>query len=219
MTKPPSKKQGKGRRSHLSDEDEHLWAHTTSSLTPLEKKRLRVHPAVPETFERDARHDALEARIFAADHAEGSNEPPKVEAPLPMAQAYVPPLNTFDKKAARKLRQGHFEIEARIDLHGMRQQEAHTALRRFLFSCHGRALRWVLVITGKGTAQRRRDDDMSYGYGYGEERGVLKRNVPMWLGEPELRAIVVSYTSAAIQHGGEGALYVQLRNPERLAKR
>ena len=32
----------------------------------------------------------------------------------------------------------------------------------------------------------------------------------------ELRAIVVSFTSAAISHGGEGALYVQLRNPEKV---
>jgi DNA-nicking Smr family endonuclease len=37
----------------------------------------------------------------------------------------------------------------------------------------------------------------------------------MWLGEPELRAIVVSFATAAIPHGGEGALYIQLRKPDR----
>jgi len=120
-------------------------------------------------------------------------------------------LNTFDRKAARKLRQGQIEIEARIDLHGMRQHEAHAALRRFLMSCFGRGLRWVLVITGKGAPQRARDPE---GFGV-SERGVLRKNVPMWLSEPELRAVVVSFTTAAIPHGGEGALYVQLRNPDR----
>ena len=55
----------------------------------------------------------------------------------------------------------------------------------------------------------------SFGAG-ANERGVLKRNVPMWLAEPELRAIVVSFATAAIPHGGEGALYIQLRKPERL---
>ena len=49
------------------------------------------------------------------------------------------------------------------------------------------------------------------------ERGVLRRNVPRWLAEPELAAIVVGFTTAAIRHGGEGALYVQLRRRERAA--
>jgi DNA-nicking Smr family endonuclease len=44
---------------------------------------------------------------------------------------------------------------------------------------------------------------------------VLRKNVPLWLAEPELRAIVVSFTTAAVPHGGEGALYIQLRNPGR----
>jgi DNA-nicking Smr family endonuclease len=44
---------------------------------------------------------------------------------------------------------------------------------------------------------------------------VLKSNVPRWLAEPELRAIVTSYTTAAQNHGGDGALYVQLRSPHR----
>jgi DNA-nicking Smr family endonuclease len=43
------------------------------------------------------------------------------------------------------------------------------------------------------------------------ERGVLRRNVPRWLAEPDLRSIVVCYTAAAASHGGEGALYIQLR--------
>ena len=44
---------------------------------------------------------------------------------------------------------------------------------------------------------------------------MLRRNVPRWLAEPDLRAIVVSYTTAAIHHGGEGALYLQLRSRHR----
>jgi DNA-nicking Smr family endonuclease len=123
----------------------------------------------------------------------------------------VPDLAAFDRKAARRLRQGQIEIEARIDLHGLRQHEAHGALRRFLLSCFARGFRWVLVITGKGGPQRPRDDD---GWS-APERGVLRKSVPQWLAEPELRSVVVSFTPAAIPHGGEGALYVQLRNPDR----
>jgi DNA-nicking Smr family endonuclease len=37
----------------------------------------------------------------------------------------------------------------------------------------------------------------------------------MWLEEADLRAVVVSFTAAAPAHGGDGALYVHLRKPER----
>ncbi len=97
----------------------------------------------------------------------------------------------------------------------MRQSEAHPALRRFLLKAHADGRRWVLVITGKGAPRGRSEEPEDAGYGREEERGVLRRNVPRWLAEPELRAIVVGFTAAAIRHGGEGALYVQLRRRER----
>ncbi len=59
----------------------------------------------------------------------------------------------------------------------------------------------MLVITGKGA----RGGDDSGG------RGVLKRMVPLWLRLPEFRDLVLGFESAAIGHGGEGALYVSLR--------
>jgi DNA-nicking Smr family endonuclease len=69
----------------------------------------------------------------------------------------------------------------------------------------------VLVITGKGTrAEMERMRDFTV-----EERGVLRRLVPLWLGEPELRGMVISYTTAGPRHGGDGALYVRLRKLNR----
>jgi DNA-nicking Smr family endonuclease len=61
-------------------------------------------------------------------------------------------------------------------------------------------LRTVLVITGKGHV----------GDGAGE-RGVLKRQVPLWLRLPEFRALVSAFEQAHGGHGGEGALYLRLR--------
>ncbi|MGE0023911.1 MAG: Smr/MutS family protein [Hyphomicrobium sp.] len=196
-------------RRHLTKEDEALWEHTASSLKPLRAKKSRHHPSVEEAedappFAPNAKPEKREEKKPAAARQAS------VPAPQAKASLTAPGLASFDRKAARKLRQGQFEIEARIDLHGMRQHEAHKALRRFLLSCFSRGLKWVLVITGKG-APRIRDEDGIMG----AERGVLRRNVPLWLAEPELRAVVVSYTAAAIPHGGEGALYIQLRNPDR----
>jgi len=198
-------------RRHLSKEDEALWEHTASSLKPLRAKKGRHHPGVDDA--QGGLPFAPKAKPEKQQEKKSAERPASASAPRPAPSAGVkaaPDLASFDRKAARRLRQGQIEIEARIDLHGMRQHEAHKALRRFLLSCFSRGLKWVLVITGKG-APRVRDEDGIMG----GERGVLRRNVPMWLAEPELRAVVVSHTTAAIPHGGEGALYIQLRNPDR----
>ncbi len=68
----------------------------------------------------------------------------------------------------------------------------------------------MLVITGKGMAGSR-SRDMPFDMSAPRDRGVLKRNVPRWLEEPDLRGLIISYTTASIAHGGEGALYVHLR--------
>ena len=41
----------------------------------------------------------------------------------------LPPLSDLDRRKARKIGTGKVEIDGRIDLHGMRQAEAHAALR------------------------------------------------------------------------------------------
>lgn len=137
------------------------------------------------------------------------SSPPAVPHPK-VNQPSARPIADFDRRKVRKIRSGQVDIEARIDLHGMRQDEAHTALRAFLIRCLGKGQRWVLVITGKGKASDR-DADAPFDMTVQRDRGVLKRNVPRWLAEPDLRPLVVSYTTAAIHHGGEGAIYVHLR--------
>ena len=84
----------------------------------------------------------------------------------------------------------------------MTQAQAHLALARFLTQAQADGAKMVLVITGKG-ARGDRDPHA--------ERGVLKRLVPQWLGQPELRALVGGFEPAGVGHGGEGALYVRLR--------
>ncbi|MFN3938930.1 MAG: Smr/MutS family protein, partial [Gemmobacter sp.] len=96
-----------------------------------------------------------------------------------------------------RVARGKQAIDARLDLHGLTQDEAHGTLLRFLRSASARDARLVLVITGKGN----RDGS----------RGVLRRQVPQWLGLPEFRALVVGFEDAHIGHGGEGALYVRVR--------
>ena len=111
-----------------------------------------------------------------------------------------PALAPLDRRTKQKLSRGRETIDARLDLHGMRQDEAHGALSHFLRRCQADGAKFVIVVTGKGVRG-----------GEGSERGVLKREVPRWLQMPEFRDAVVSFEVAAINHGGEGALYVRIR--------
>lgn len=216
---PPEKvRAGKSSRKagHLSETDHLLWKHTASSLMPLKRSKGRVHaaledqpPVVEPNFAKTAKPDgAARPKVLGQTQvAAPAVKPPSTSAPFRKS----PPLADFDQSRARKLRTGRVEIDARIDLHGLRQSEAHVALRGFLHSSHNKGHRVVLVITGKGAqGQTGSSDHWTESMGR-SERGILRRNVPMWLSEPELRAIVVSFTTAAIRHGGEGALYVHLR--------
>jgi DNA-nicking Smr family endonuclease len=220
--KKPGKTPG-GRKRHLTEDDEALWSHTARTLEPLKKAKSRVHTAT-EALELALKADM--ASMAERQPGDGAKSLPARKSHIepihrpdraPPVLAKAPPLNDFDKRKARKLGSGQIDIDARIDLHGMRQSEAHTALRRFLFSAYSQGHRWVLVITGKGARQNRDRDDEAWNFAP-VEPGVLKRNVPGWLGEPELRAIVVSFKTAAARHGGEGALYVHLRNSERASR-
>ncbi|MFT3732614.1 MAG: Smr/MutS family protein [Hyphomicrobium sp.] len=201
-----AKKGGSGR-----DDDHEVWEYAAATVEPLKRAKGRFHPA----------SDAVKSAPSKPKVAGGAEPPtvkhraaaaaPPISAAKP-ARATAPDLAGFDRNSARKIRGGRLEIEARVDLHGMRQHEAHAALKRFLLSCQSRGLRYVLIITGKGKAIGLQASHIGEA---DRERGILKRNVPRWLEEPDLRAVVVSFTTAAIQHGGEGAIYVHLRSKNR----
>jgi DNA-nicking Smr family endonuclease len=106
-----------------------------------------------------------------------------------------------DRRSAERLRRGRLPVEARLDLHGHTQDQAHAALDHFLGEAQARGLRCVLVITGKGTTT-----GAAVGAG-----GVLRGQVPRWLNEPGNRARVLAFDYAQPKHGGLGALYVLMR--------
>jgi DNA-nicking Smr family endonuclease len=206
------KPSGKGGRRHLDDDEAADWDHTAKTIEPLKRAKSRVR-AAREAFTDEEPPRRVEEAASAPARGRAKTVAPigPAAAPIvPVRKKAVPPIADFDRKTAKRLRSGRVEIEGRLDLHGMRQDEAHHALRAFLIRAHGRGLRWVLIITGKGNFSGRANDT-------GEDvipvrdRGVLKRNVPRWLEEPDLRALVVSFTEAAAAHGGDGALYVHLR--------
>jgi DNA-nicking Smr family endonuclease len=107
-----------------------------------------------------------------------------------------------ERKTLQALRRGTRPVDGIIDLHGLRQAEAHGALLRFLHRSQASGHGLVLVVTGKGGAASG---------GLFDERGVLRRMVPHWLRLPDLRSLVLGFEEASPHHGGSGALYVRLR--------
>jgi len=119
-----------------------------------------------------------------------------------------------DRRTAERLRRGQMPIEARLDLHGMTQHQAHGALALFVRQCHAAGKRCILVITGKGAAGRRHRIEGHLSGSMMQDReppGVLKRKLPMWLKEPDLKPLVLSTSQATPEHGGSGAVYILLK--------
>jgi DNA-nicking Smr family endonuclease len=116
-------------------------------------------------------------------------------------------IDGVDKRTAERFRRGRMGIDARLDLHGHTQADAHRALHAFIRAAHGRGDRCVLVITGKGAPREREE----LGFMPDRDSGVLRRNVPRWLAETPVRGLVLGVENARTQHGGGGAYYVLLR--------
>ncbi len=192
------------RRSRtLNEEEAALWEYAmrgTKSLRPRAKLEGPEHGADDELSPQPVEKPS--AVNMAAQTAAPRNVKPKPAAP---------DIATLDRRQTRLISNGRATIDARLDLHGMRQHEAHAALKSFLYSAQARGARVVLVITGKGG--RRKTQEREFFPYSDEEPGVLKRLTPRWLQDPELRHIVVSFGASGIQHGGDGALYVRLRKP------
>jgi DNA-nicking Smr family endonuclease len=94
-----------------------------------------------------------------------------------------------------RLRRGHWAIQAEVDLHGLRRDEARERLAGFVRDAERRGARCLRVVHGKGLGSPGREP-------------VLKSRVQRWLGQ---HASVIAFTQASGPQGGAGALIVLLR--------
>lgn len=119
----------------------------------------------------------------------------------------------IDGSTADRLRRGLIEPQARLDLHGLTERDAHRALVTFLRQAKSRKLRLVLIVTGKGgDAAVRQTTPAPFDLGRDMRmRGVLRVMTPRWLQEPGFAELIADVREAHRRHGGAGALYVYLR--------
>ncbi|MFL6796437.1 MAG: Smr/MutS family protein [Xanthobacteraceae bacterium] len=182
------------RRRQLTDDERRLWGGVTRSVAPLRRKLKEI--------------DGNEAAGSASDGESAAVSPARLEHRAPIAPKPTLRVEPLERRVKQRLARGTIDLDARLDLHGKTQSEAHRLLLGFLRRAQEQGARFVLVITGKGV---RTGDDWS-------ERGVLRRQVPLWLGLAKFRHHVSGFEEADITHGGSGALYVRLRRLHRSAE-
>jgi len=187
----------------LSDEERKLFESAMGDYAPLKRSpRPRkkqpddTQPAAPRANDRSERRPAQE----------------------PATQTPIQKSIGIDGNTAERLRRGQLEPEARLDLHGMSERDAHRALITFVRAASARKLRLLLVITGKGGGpQRKHVKEGAFDLGLDMRmRGILRDLTPRWLHEPGLAEIIADVRQAHRRHGDSGALYVYLRKGKQL---
>lgn len=165
-----------------------LWSVVTADVRPM---RLRTPPP-PEKTSHAAPVETAGPRPDPM--------PPRILSPIP-APSPPPRIGDLDHRTRTKIKRGRLDVDVKLDLHGLRQDEAQRALYAFLRRSQAAGAKVAIVVTGKGLSR--------------EDGGVLRRMAPMWLQAPALRDVVVSFGEAARHHGGEGALYVRIKRVDR----
>ncbi|HLQ78414.1 MAG TPA: Smr/MutS family protein [Terriglobia bacterium] len=171
--------------------DEDLFGHAMKDVHALGWSAVPLHRRPP--VEIQPQNDELEAlraleKFVRNGDIEIEQTPEYIEAAVqPHGRLYLDDL-----------RSGRFSVQARLDLHGMNQQEARFALGEFILASLRANLSCVRVIHGRGRHSHK-------------QQPILKDSIQRWLCSRRIGRHVIAYTSARLCDGGGGAIYVLLR--------
>ena len=160
--------------------------------------QVALLPEMDRVMQKGLRPEPV-ARHHLADEqaalAESLSDEFNIETLLDTDSALSYARNGIGAETLRKLRRGHWVIQAQLDLHGLRTDEARSALAEFLRHAERRGLRCVRIIHGKGLGSINKEP-------------VLKSKVRNWLVQKQE---VLGFCQAKASDGGSGALVVLLR--------
>ncbi|HUN25243.1 MAG TPA: Smr/MutS family protein [Steroidobacteraceae bacterium] len=168
-------------------EDAALFREAVRDVRPLAHDRQPPQHARPPARARFARADRL---AILAESLDPAPEDPGIAGGETSAFA----RSGVQASVLRRLRRGHYRVQAEIDLHGLTVGEAKSALREFLAEALWRGLTCVRVVHGKGLGSGPRGPVLKSAVA-----GILKRSAP-----------VLAFVSARSVDGGTGALYALL---------
>ena len=169
----------------LTESDKHDWADAVQEVEPYEAPAERPESPRPDIEVREQR------RAFKPLNRKSAPKASQLE-PLEVG-AY----RSMDRRNAERMRKGKLSVDAVLDLHGMRQEDACEHFYRFIQQQQDGGARCVLVITGQGKRS-----------GHGP---VLQQALQRWVNEPFLRPFIVALDYATPAQGGKGAYLLYLR--------
>ena len=102
----------------------------------------------------------------------------------------------LEDRTKKILKNKNFVVDAFLDLHGLNQKEAKNKIKEFVREAFLKKKRHVIVITGKGE----------------NNKGILKTQTPNWLAEEEISKYIIGYTNSPQSMGGDGAIYINIKN-------
>jgi DNA-nicking Smr family endonuclease len=184
-------KAAREKEAELSEKREReLFATSVGQVQPLpDKQRAHTAPQPPEPEPRQRLSDERAAlRETISDEF-------NVESLLETDEALFFRREGIGLDVVRKLRRGGWSIQAQLDLHGLRRDEAREQLAAFVRDSVAHRLRCVRVVHGKGLGSPGREP-------------VLKSKVHSWLVQKQE---VLAFVQARPADGGNGALVVLLR--------
>ena len=165
-----------------------LFALTVGTVVPVNAPALAPAPARPLPVARQRERDEAAVMLEAISDEFDVESLLDTDDSLSFRRADIGP------EVVRKLRRGVWAIQAQLDLHGLRREEAREQLNRFIHDARRGGLRCVRVIHGKGNGSPGREP-------------VLKGKVKTWLVQKQE---VIAFTQARASDGGTGALLVLL---------
>ena len=177
------------------DDDKRLWRLVASTVTPrapVKPEKMRSKARIRPSLKSDTALPA-EPPTRLASIAPLRVRPEDLK-PVPVKSPKTPPGRIEPNRKLRIVKERE-QIGARLDMHGLDQDQARATLEGFIRRAYEDGHRAVLVITGKGRVGQ----------------GVLKQRTPEWLAGPAVREMVAGVSTADQRHGGEGALYVALK--------
>ncbi|WP_341760367.1 Smr/MutS family protein [Candidatus Endowatersipora endosymbiont of Watersipora subatra] len=195
-------------KRELTDQEYHLWKQITDTTTSLKTRESNCYlmddmTALLKEKEIMVKSSLAIRRTEQSWQANQIQNQKNKEKQKP--NYYCSKDHDFiERSILRKISKGHISINARLDLHGMTQEDAKNALHSFLINAQKCNHHFVLVITGTGKGRL--------------GSGILRQMVPIWLNLKSFLPIVNGYKNAHSCHGGQGAFYVRIRRHKLLPK-